>query len=249
MSLLDLFSDSEESLQHLMTGMTLGVVTNTEDPDNLGRVKVKFLLRDSAENESGWARVIVPFAGSSMGMYMIPDVDDEVVVAFLGGQLDKPIILGGIWSKTKKPPKDNEKGKNNTKMIKTRSGHIISLSDEDGKEKIEIKSSKGICVTLDDENDKVEIKDSGGSNKVTIDGKAGSVAIAAEKKIDLKAGGTTVTLDGTGNKLAMKSTTVEVKGTQVNMKGDTTVKIESGATLEVKAGAMAQIKGATVKIN
>lgn len=249
MSLIDLFTDSEESLQHLMPGMTLGEVTNTEDPDNLGRVKIKFLLRDSAENESGWARVIVPFAGSSMGFYMLPNVGDEVVVAFLGGQLDKPVVIGGIWSKTKKPPKDNEKGKNNTKMIKTRTGHTISLSDEDGKEKIEIKSSKGLTMTLDDKDEKIEIKDSGGSNKVTIDSKAGSVAIAGEKKIELKAGGTTVTLDGTGNKLAMKSTTVEMQGTQVTVKGDTTVKVESGATLEVKAGAMAQIKGSMVKIN
>ena len=73
-----------------------------------------------------------------MGAYCIPDVNDEVVVAFLGGQLDKPVIVGGVWSKTSKPPKDNEKGKNHTKMVKTKSGHTVTFSDEKDKEKIHL---------------------------------------------------------------------------------------------------------------
>lgn len=249
MSLMDMFTDVNELSQNLMNGLTLAEVTNTEDPDNLGRVKVKMLLRDSTENETNWARVIVPFAGSTMGMYMIPNVGDVVVIAFLGGHIDKPLVLGGVWSKTSKPPVDNEKGKNNSKIIKTRSGHTITLCDEEGKEKIEVKSSKGAIVTMDDKAETVEIKDSGGTNCIKMDSKGGSVSITADKKLELKAGSTTVTLDGTGNKLEMKSNTVEMKGMQVNVKGDTTLKLESGATLEVKAGAVAQIKGATVTIN
>lgn len=249
MSFYDIFTDDNETTKNLMTGMTLAKVTNLEDPDNLGRIKVKFLLRDEAENESCWARVVVPFAGSTMGVYMLPEVDDEVVVAFLGGQLDKPIILGGVWSKTSKPPKDNEKGKNNTKMIKTKSGHTVTFYDESDKEKIEIKSAKGATVTIDDEKEKIEIKDKSGSNKMTIDGKAGSLSFEAEKKIELKTGGSKITLDGTGNKIEAKTQTLQLQGMQVNIKGDTAVKVESGATLEVKAGAVAQIKGATVTIN
>lgn len=249
MSFFDVFTETNESRQNLMRGLTLAEVTNTQDPDNLGRIKVKMLLRDSEENESNWARLIVPFAGSTMGVYWIPDVGDVVAVAFLGGQIDKPIILGGVWSKDSKPPVDNEQGKNNSKIVKTRSGHTITLSDEEGKEKIVVKSSKGALITIDDEKETVEIKDSGGTDCIKLDKAAGSVSITADKKIELKAGSTTVTLDGTGNKLEMKSNTVEMKGMQVNVKGDTTLKLESGATLEVKAGAVAQIKGATVTIN
>lgn len=244
-----MFSDNNDQLRNLMTGMTLGVVTNTEDPENLGRVKVKFLLRDKAENESTWARVIVPFAGKEMGTYCIPDVNDEVVVAFLGGQLDKPVIVGGVWSKTSKPPKDNEKGKNHTKMVKTKSGHTVTFSDEKDKEKIEVKSSKGHTITIDDKAETIEIKDTGGSNKVKIASKDGAITLQAEKKIELKAGGSSIVLDGTGNKIDIKSSTIEAKGMQVTIKGDATVKVESGGTLEVKASAMAQIKGAMVTIN
>ncbi len=249
MSFYDVFMDENETSRHLMTGLALGKVTNLEDPENLGRIKVKFLLRDETENESCWARVVAPFAGNAMGAYMLPEVDDEVVVAFLGGQLDKPIILGGVWTKTSKPPKDNEKGKNHTKMIKTKSGHTVTFYDEKGKEKIEIKTANGAQITLDDEHEKIEMKDKGGSNKITIDGKAGSLSFEAEKKIELKTGGSKITLDGSGNKIEAKTQTLQLQGMQVSLKGDTSVKVESGATLEVKAGAVAQIKGATVTIN
>lgn len=249
MSLFDLFNDDNEVTRNLLVGMTLAKVTNLEDPDQLGRIKVKFLLRDLEENESCWARVVVPFAGSTTGVYMLPEVDDEVVVAFLGGQLDKPVILGGVWNKTAKPPVDNEKGKNNTKMIKTKSGHTVTFTDEDGKEKIEVKSAKGATLTIDDKAESISLKDKGGSNTMTIDGKNGKLSFEAEKKIEFKTGGSTLTLDGTGNSIEIKTQQLKMKGMQVEIKGDTTVKVESGATLEVKAGAMAQIKGAMVTIN
>ncbi len=249
MSLFDLFNDDNEVTRHLASGMTLAKVTNLEDPDNLGRIKVKFLLRDVEENESCWARVIVPFAGSTKGVYMLPEVDDEVVVAFLGGQLDKPVILGGVWSKTSKPPVDNEKGKNNTKMIKTKSGHTVTFTDEEGKEKIEVKSAKGASITLDDKAESLSFRDKSGNNTITIDGKNGKLSFEAEKKIEFKTGGSTITLDGTGNSIEVKTQQLKMKGMQVELKGDTAVKIESGATLEVKAGAVAQIKGSMVTIN
>ncbi|GAU77510.1 VgrG protein [Fusibacter sp. 3D3] len=232
-----------------MYGLTLGIVTNTQDPDNLGRIKVKLPLRDEAENESAWARMIVPFAGNEMGVYFIPDVGDEVIVAFLGGQLEKPVIVGGVWSKSVKPPMANEEGKNLTKMIKTKSGHELTFFDEEDKGKITLKSSKGYTIEMDDENEKLTLKDPKGKNKVEMSSKDGKITVEAEKKIELKSGGSSIIIDGTGNKITIKSNTVEIKGLQVNVKGDTTVKLESGATMEIKAGAISQIKGNPVAIN
>lgn len=249
MSMYDLFFDTNERSDNLMYGLTLGIVSNTEDPDGLGRIKVKLPLRDDSETESAWARVIVPFAGKEMGAYLIPDVGDEVIVAFIGGQLEKPLIVGGVWSKNVKPPMGNEEGKNLTKMIKTKSGHELTFFDEKDKGKITLKSSKGYLVEMDDENKKLTVKDPDGKNKIEMSTSDGKIAIEAEKKIELKSGGSSIIIDGTGNKISIKSNTIEVKGLQVNVKGDTTVKLESGATMEIKAGAISQIKGNPVSIN
>ncbi len=249
MSMYDLFFDTNERDDNRMYGLTLGIVTNTEDPDNLGRIKVKLPLRDEAENESAWARVIVPFAGKEMGVYFIPDVGDEVIVAFLGGQLEKAVIVGAVWSKSVKPPMENESGKNLTKMIKTKSGHELVFFDEEDKGKVTLKSSKGYLVEMDDEKEKLTIKDPDGKNKVELSTKDGKITVEAEKKIELKSGDSSIIIDGTGNKITIKSNTVEIKGLQVNVKGDTTVKVESGATMEIKAGAISQIKGNPVAIN
>lgn len=249
MSMYDLFFDTNERDDNRMYGLTLGIVTNTEDPDNLGRIKVKLPLRDEAENESAWARVIIPFAGKEMGAYFIPDVGDEVIVAFLGGQLEKPVIVGGVWSKSVKPPMANEGGKNLTKMIKTKSGHELTFFDEEDKGKITVKSSKGYIMEMDDEKEKLTLKDPKGKNKMEMSSKDGKITVEAEKKIELKSGGSSIIIDGTGNKITIKSNTVEIKGLQVNVKGDTTVKLESGATMEIKAGAISQIKGNPVSIN
>lgn len=74
MSIIDLLKEESSKSDDKMYGLTLGIVTNTEDPENLGRVKVQLLLRDTSDNETDWIRVAVPFAGNKMGAYFIPDV-------------------------------------------------------------------------------------------------------------------------------------------------------------------------------
>src|SRR5262249_11123879 len=118
-------------------GLVVGVVTNNQDPDNLGRVKVRFpWLSDSAE--SHWARIAAP-----RGTYFLPEVDDEVLIAFEHGDPRFPYVLGVLWNGQDAPPTTNSDGKNNLRLIKSRSGHVIKLNDEDGKETIEIIDKKG----------------------------------------------------------------------------------------------------------
>ena len=114
-------------------GVTIGIVTNNKDEDGLGRIKVKFPLL-SETDESYWARVLSPMAGKERGLYCLPEIEDEVLVAFENGMIDRPYILGGLWNGVDKPPESNKEGVNR-RLIKSYSGHTIVLDDTKDKEK------------------------------------------------------------------------------------------------------------------
>lgn len=115
---LDLLMPDDRNVRFY--GVTIAVVTNIKDPDGVGRIKVKFPWL-SGEDESAWARVLTPMAGEDRGFYFLPEVDDEVLVAFEHGDIAFPYILGSLWNGKDKPPLKNDDGKNNKRMIKSRS--------------------------------------------------------------------------------------------------------------------------------
>ena len=96
-------ADSVDQVQRKFYGVTVGRVINLLDPLTLGRVQVQLPMIDDVEL-SPWARVAVPMAGLMHGHYFIPNVGDQVLVAFENGELAAPYILGSLWSATKPPP-------------------------------------------------------------------------------------------------------------------------------------------------
>ena len=186
------------------TGVVIGLVTNNKDPDGLGRVKVKFPWL-SAEEESAWAKIAAPMAGSGRGFYYLPEVDDEVLVAFEHGDIHRPYLVGTLWNNQDKPPKSNDEvvgsdGKVNQRIIHSRSGHQIILDDSDGSEKI-------------------EVIDKSGSNQVIINTADNAIDVTANAKVTVKAGGQTLTLDnqtqsiqlqGGGRKLVMQGGQIQM---------------------------------------
>lgn len=198
-----------------MTGVVVGKVTEIDDGKNLGRVKVRFPWRDS-DDESYWARMATPMAGSDMGMYFLPEKGDEVLVSFAHGEKRFPYVLGGLWNTDQKPPETSD-GKNDVRMVRSRSGHEIVLDDADGESKVEIVSGAGHAITLDDTS---------GSERITIEDKSGQNTV----EFDATAG--TLTVEG-GTKLELKATNIEIKG-----QGQ--VKVEASGVLELK-GAMIKL--------
>ena len=87
------------------SGVVVGIVTDNDDPERLGRVKLRFPSL-SADYESHWARVAAPGNGASRGTVWIPEVNDEVLVAFEGGDRQRPFVLGGLWNGKDTPPPD-----------------------------------------------------------------------------------------------------------------------------------------------
>lgn len=231
-------------------GVVIGVVTNNKDELKKGRVKVKL---PTGGEESDWAMVAMPMAGKEMGMYMLPEVGDRVVVSFMAGDINYPIVIGSLWDEKNLPPANNDDGKNNIRMIKSRSGHQIILDDNaDGKkEKIEIKTKSGHTILLDDASggEKIEIKDKTGKNEITLNSANNEVVVASGGKVTIKDGqGSTVEMSP--GKVAVTSKgELQISGqSKIAIKAQM-IEIEAGAMMTIKSSGPMTIQGSIVKIN
>jgi phage baseplate assembly protein V len=181
-------------------GILIGQVTSLDDPESLGRIKVKYPTL--GQQESDWASMVTLMAGKERGAYFIPEVGEVVLVAFANGDPRHPYILGGVWNSKDKPPAtDGDKKQNNWRFIKSRSGHIIKLDDTSGSEKIEIiDKDSSHKIVIDSANRKIQvvcdngdIEVSAGSGKVTV--KATTIELKASGSMTLSANGD-VTISG-----------------------------------------------------
>lgn len=186
-------------------GIVIGVVTNLEDPDKLGRVKVKFPHLD--DQESDWARLVSLMAGSERGTFFRPEVNDEVLVGLEHGDFRRAYVLGSLWGKEDKPPSDDGKAKeNNWRFIKSRSGHVVKLDDTDGSEKIEVIDK--------DEKHKIVIDTSGDKIQIICD--SGDVEVSAPSGT-VKVEATTIEMKASGEMNLEASGTMTIKGATVNI--------------------------------
>jgi uncharacterized protein involved in type VI secretion and phage assembly len=238
MSLIDLVN---ESIGTQIFGVSIGVVTNNKDPEKLGRVKLKLPLRE-CPNETDWARVATLMTGKEMGSFFLPEVGDEVLVAFNQGDVKQPFVIGSLWNSVEKPPLTNEDGKNNIRKIKSRSGHELIFNDESDKETIELHTKAGNILKMEDSNNKISIKDKSGNNTLEIDGQNNQVSIKGNMKINLEAGSCKLTMDGSQNSITIESSMqLKIKAQMID--------IEAGANMNIKSDGMLNIKGSMVKIN
>jgi uncharacterized protein involved in type VI secretion and phage assembly len=183
-------------------------VTNNQDEDGMGRVKVQLPML-SDDNESYWARIAVPMSGKSMGVYFLPEVGDEVLIAFEHGLVEIPYVIGSLWNGKASPPESNDDGKNNRRVIKSRSGHLVAFDDSDGAEKI-------------------EVIDKSGNNKIIIDTSNNAINIAAEGDITIKAGGK-LQIEGTGGVTIKSGADLAVNASSGK------VDVEGGPQMNLKA--------------
>ena len=120
----------------------LGFITDTADPEALGRVKVEYLGHEAGA-ESDWALMVTPLAGDKTGYLALPEAGDLVAVAFVNDDLNAPLMLGALWNGAQKPPTD----KLTERMFVSRKGHAITLSDGDD-DGIILKDAHGNTITL-----------------------------------------------------------------------------------------------------
>lgn len=167
-------------------GIVIGIVEDLDDQEDLGRVRVKFPHLNG--EISNWARIATPFGGKDRGLFLRPEREDEVLVAFEHGDPRAPYIVGSLWSKPDPPPGDDGKRvDNNWRFLRSRSGHLLKFDDTNGSERVEIVGK--------DAKHKIVIDVSGG--KIEISCSSGDIALSAPS-----------------GKVSIEAQTVEIKSTQ-----------------------------------
>jgi len=219
-----------EQLRHEGTtqpqfGIVPAIVTNTDDPEGWGRVKVKYPWLSDQE-ESYWARVLSLGAGPNCGLTIIPAVDDEVMVVFQQGDFDHPVVLGGMWNGVDAVPAPISSAAAGEKPLvrswMSRTGHHMTIYDN-ADNKVELVTNGGHSLTLDDAGKTITIQ---------------------------SAGGLEIVMDDNGQKIVVKSGgDIEVTAANgLTMKG-TNVKFEASGTMDLQASGPVNVKGATINLN
>jgi uncharacterized protein involved in type VI secretion and phage assembly len=191
-------------------GVAVAVVTQNRDDDNLCRVKVSYPWHDKPR-ESYWARLATPMAGKDRGFVTIPEVGDEVLVAFEREDLRFPCVLGSLWNGKDKPPHNNSDGKNDKRAFRSRKQHHL-LFDDGSKGVVELAHEKGRKITFDDQG--FTVQDEKG-NTVKVDSNSGAMTIEAKGQLKIKAA--SITIEATGTLELKASATLTVRGSLVNI--------------------------------
>ncbi len=235
MNLLNQNSQIDKNL--VIPGLIPGIVSNNKDPDGLGRIKVLLPLigvdpeeKDKKKPfvESDWAPVMASSAGPKYGEYFIPEIDNEVMVAFILGDINRPIIVGGLWNNKDLPPEKNTDGKNDIKQISTRSGSTILFNDKEG-------------------DAQIQIYDKDKKDEITISAKKNSIDIVSEKLINLASANGKITIKAKDIEIKADNS-LKLESKQVNIKSTAAMKIDGG-TINVKSNGSVTVKGTIINLN
>jgi len=216
MSILDILQQEDKREDGRVEGVATGIVTNNKDDEGLGRIKVRYPWRENKQ-DSYWARPAMPAAGNNRGVFWLPEVGDEVLLAFDKGKIEHPYYLGSLWNVKDKPPAGNSDGENNTRLVRTRGGHEFRLFDKAGQETVELKSKSGHHLLLDDSSGsaKIEIKDSSGSNRIVIETAQNSLSIESGLSLTIKS--KTINIEAGASMTLKASGTLTIQGALVKI--------------------------------
>ncbi len=258
-----------------INGVVVGVVIDNNDPKGHYRVKVKFpwvsesgdyasSVKDDEDFRSTWCRLTSFMAGSKdgadfRGAFFLPEVDDEVLLAFEHGDLRRPYVIGSLWNGVDKPIHDNDSqgGENNFRSIRSRDGHMLQFVDDNkGDQRIILQNlvpadqtvaapkerdGHWICLDQSGSVDQIEIYDHTQEHYILIDTK--------NKKITIECvtGDMDILVEKT---ITMKCTDLKIEASNnIQAKAGNNVEIEAGSTMKLKAGALIEEKAGKITLN
>ncbi len=238
----------------------LAEVTDNQDPEKLGRVRVRFFW-PGEDCESDWLRVLMPYTGEGSGMLFVPEEKAQVLVDYEAGLAELPVVMGGLYHpQAGDPPGEGYTCRDNyLKAIRTKGGNQLLLLDKEGEKTIVVGNTKQdkAKITLSFESDGKITIETGGSlafsaKEITIDAqttltiKAGAIELTADGKMEAKATQLKLQADASAEINAQATLTLSAASTELSGQASTKV---SGATVDVSGQAMVSVAAALVKIN
>ncbi|MET7636361.1 phage baseplate assembly protein V [Streptomyces sp. NPDC005078] len=168
-------------------GVYPAVVTDVKDPQGQGQVEVSLPWSPDPGGSAyrTWARLATLMAGAGRGSWFVPEPGDEVLLAFEAGDPRRPCVLGALWNGVDKPPETMDgAGRNNLRVIRSRSGHQIRFDDTAGAETLTVRTPAGQRITLTDSPASVEVVDTNGTS-VRLD--AAGITLTSRAKVTVNA--------------------------------------------------------------
>lgn len=242
----DLFERSTKN-QDGITGVRVGIVTDNDDPNDLGRVRLRFPWRQ-ADDESYWARIATLMAGDEYGSYCVPEIDEEVLVAFAGGDIHRPFVIGSLWNGEKHPPQETDED-NDIREIVSRDGHRLQFDDDETDGGLQIETNEGHRIKLDDTDgsEQIEIVDTTGNNRIQLDSDAKTVSIEAGDTLELN--GETIKLRGNNVDINGKQSLDLTGGSSVDVSSNGKLDIASQGPMDIDSGAILNMNGKWIFLN
>ncbi|MGB0879687.1 MAG: type VI secretion system Vgr family protein [Polaribacter sp.] len=158
------------------------IVMENADPDGLGRIRVQMPWQKVVGEMTPWIRIVTPHAGGDKGFHFIPEIDEEVLIGFEGGNAEHPYMLGSLYNGGGKAEAFKSED-NDIKAIKTRSGHTFELNDANGAESITITDMNGNIITIDTANNNITVS---ALENMTLNAK--NMQINVEENFDVTVG-------------------------------------------------------------
>src|SRR5262245_23865707 len=196
----------------------IAIVTDNKDPDKLGRVQIKIPVL-SDKDHTWWAPIVMLGAGKNRGWFFIPEPDDEVLVLFEHGDINRPLVVGALWNGKDKPP-DKNPGGNPRRVIKSRAGSKITFDDDKG------------TIVIEDGTGKGKITFDASANKIIIEAMTGDVCLQSP----------------TGDMQIVAKTTVLKAKTDVQVHAGAAIKIEAGQKATIGSSNI-KLSGSTCDLN
>ena len=231
-------------------GVVIALVKGLKDPDGQGRIQLEYPWL-SSKNQSAWAPLAVPLAGKKRGMFFMPEVGDEALVAFEHGDFDHPFIVGFLWNGVDVPPDTGID--TSVRRLWTVSGHVMDFDDRDGKQAITTTTQGGQEFTMEDNSAAISLSLRQNGHHIDLKESEGTITITTKngQKLELSDQPGMITLQtASGNTIKIEPAQVEVSALGSSIRIDASgVTVQTASILNVNCSVANVTASSIMNVN